>query len=275
MQTTRAQVDEFTVQKYTLVRRMIPEKDGVELLQYAIERSKTGTMKPDSGVPNTPAAYGDPYMEELLERLIPAVEKITSLRVFPTYSYFRVYKRGDVLKRHTDRKSCEVSVSLTLGYLSETAWPLWIEGPLGATAIEMNPGDAVVYRGIDCPHWREAFNGEFAAQVFMHYVDQNGPQAEWKFDKRRHIGKLPRHVSIVSTLAPAVLRSDRKLELKSGTAIPVDDLRSCIWKAFEADRPVVAIVDQLITKFGITRSEASIELMEFISVCEENSLLVY
>jgi len=26
------------------------------------------------------------------------------------------------------------------------------------------------------------------AQVFMHYVDANGPYAEWKFDKRPLLG---------------------------------------------------------------------------------------
>jgi hypothetical protein len=40
------------------------------------------------------------------------------------------------------------------------------------------------YRGVECPHWREPLNGDHVAQVFLHYVDQNGPYAEWKYDKR-------------------------------------------------------------------------------------------
>jgi hypothetical protein len=37
-------------------------------------------------------------------------------------------------------------------------------------------------------HWREEFKGTWQAQVFLHYVDQNGPHAEWKHDKREKLG---------------------------------------------------------------------------------------
>jgi PKHD-type hydroxylase len=34
-------------------------------------------------------------------------------------------------------------------------------------------------------HWRKKFKGEWQAQVFLHYVDADGPHKEWKFDKRQ------------------------------------------------------------------------------------------
>jgi PKHD-type hydroxylase len=46
-----------------------------------------------------------------------------------------------------------------------------------------------MYRGMDKWHWREPyFEGKWQAQVFLHYVDQNGPHAEWKYDKRESLG---------------------------------------------------------------------------------------
>ena len=65
----------------------------------------------DPQVPKTPAGYGDPAFDGLLEYLRPRVEKHSGLRLLPTYSYFRLYKRGDVLRRHHDRKACEKSQS--------------------------------------------------------------------------------------------------------------------------------------------------------------------
>ena len=126
-------------------------------------------------------------MDGLLVDLLPAAEKITQLQLFPTYSYFRVYHRGDVLAKHTDRPSCEISLSLCLGFQGEKPWPLMVESAGGSSAVELNPGDGLLYKGIECPHWREPLNGDFTAQVFLHYVDQNGPYAEWKFDKRSEL----------------------------------------------------------------------------------------
>ena len=144
-------------------------------------------MKPDGTAPGALSAAGDVFMDGLLIDLLPAAEKITQLQLFPTYSYFRVYHRGDVLAKHTDRPSCEISLSVCLGFQGEKPWPLMVEGAGGSSAVELNPGDGLLYKGIECPHWREPLNGDFTAQVFLHYVDQNGPYAEWKFDKRSEL----------------------------------------------------------------------------------------
>jgi hypothetical protein len=123
-------------------------------------------------------------MEDLLVSLLPHMENASGLSLYPTCSYLRIYKRGDALPRHTDRSACEISISLNLGYEAEAPWALWIEGPTGTASLSMQPGDGVLYRGIECPHWRDEFTGDRAAQVFLHYVDRNGPYAEWKFDQR-------------------------------------------------------------------------------------------
>jgi hypothetical protein len=138
----------------------------------------------DSWMPNTPSLRAEPQMEALLRDLVPEVEGSTGLKVYPTYSYFRVYKQGDVLKKHRDRPACEISVSLNLGMRGAHRWPLCIQGPLGSAEVLLDPGDALLYRGVECPHWREAFRGEHMAQAFLHYVDQNGPNTEHKYDKR-------------------------------------------------------------------------------------------
>jgi hypothetical protein len=64
--------------------------------------------------------------------------------------------------------------------------------------ILMNVGDAVLYRGMDKVHWRNKFEGDWQAQVFLHYVDADGKHADQKFDGRESLG-LPK--DMVQTLS--------------------------------------------------------------------------
>ena len=75
----------------------------------------------DEKVPKTLSHYGDMVMETLLQEVKPVMEKHTGLKLSETYSY-RIYKNGDVLHRHKDRYSCEISTTLNLGGES---WPIY------------------------------------------------------------------------------------------------------------------------------------------------------
>jgi hypothetical protein len=145
----------------------------------------------DVQVPHTPSGYGDPAFDGLLEFLRPQVEERCGLALYPTYSYFRLYKRGDVLRRHRDRPACEISVTVNLGQTPADPWPIHVEGAAGPYAAHLAPGDALLYRGCDCFHWRDAYRGARLAQVFLHYVDRNGPHAVEKFDRRKTLMRPP------------------------------------------------------------------------------------
>ncbi len=176
--------DLFARQKYVVWQSCLKDPQLSLLYRWACRRAETGTMFLDGTAPGAMSSAGDVFMDGLLMDLLPGAEEISRLKLFPTYSYFRLYHRGDVLARHTDRPSCEISLSVCLGYQAEKSWPLMVEGAAGISSIELAPGDALLYRGIECPHWRESLEGELMAQVFLHYVDQNGPYADWKYDKR-------------------------------------------------------------------------------------------
>ena len=144
----------------------------------------------DPQVPETYSHYSDIAMETLLEKLVEPMSKETGLNLIPTYSYARIYKKGDVLKRHKDRYSCEVSMTMNLG---GDTWPIYLE-PSGETdkegvKIDLEPGDALIYRGCEVEHWREAFEGENCGQVFLHYNDASGENAEEnRYDTRPFLG---------------------------------------------------------------------------------------
>ncbi len=181
----------FEANKYLAINGLIQDPLLLTAHRYALLQAQVGSMAiDDPQVPNTPSSYGDPLMETLLELLCPNVEQMTGLDLYPTYSYFRVYKNNDELKPHLDRPSCEISVTLNLGFKAPEPWPLCFRAGEIATQVDLHPGDAIVYRGCDIVHWRNSFVGEYNAQVFLHYVDQNGPCAEWKYDKRSRLGVL-------------------------------------------------------------------------------------
>ena len=148
-----------------------------------------GTFK-DKQVPGPYSHYGDMVMETLLVKVKPAMEELTGLDLLETYSFARFYEKGNVLKRHKDRKSCQISTTLNLG---GDPWPIYLE-PSGKKSkkdvkVDLKPGDMLVYKGCDLEHWRNKFTGNYCAQVFLHYNDRNSDQAEeWKFDKRMHLG---------------------------------------------------------------------------------------
>ena len=157
----------------------------------------------DSQVPYTYGQYADIAMETLLLKVQPVLEKHTDLKVVPTYSYFRIYKKGDLLARHKDRASCEVSCTLNLGgdpwsiYLDTSGQDFVIDkfknlvkpGAPKGIKINLKPGDMLIYRGDLCEHWRDYFNGENHAQVFLHYNNakrKNGVSNI--YDGRIHLG---------------------------------------------------------------------------------------
>ena len=157
----------------------------------------------DPQVPNSYAKYGDRLMETLLVKTIDVMQKKTGLKLVPTYSYTRLYRTGNILRRHKDRPSCEISTTLCLG---GDHWPIYLD-PTGADyvvdefknihrpgapkgiKVDLNPGDMLIYSGCDLEHWREPFKGKLCGQVFLHYNHADGQFAKTNlYDKRPMLG---------------------------------------------------------------------------------------
>ena len=144
----------------------------------------------DSQIPETYSHYADIVMETLLQKVKPIMEKESGVKLIETYSYARIYKKGDKLKRHKDRYSCEISTTM---YLGGDEWSIFLEpsGEKGKDGVEvkLETGDMLMYRGCELEHWREPFKGENCGQVFLHYNDASSENAEKnKFDTKPLLG---------------------------------------------------------------------------------------
>ena len=141
-------------------------------------------------IPHTFSCYSDIAMETLMFKCQPVMEKITGLKLTPAYTYARIYKKGDVLKRHKDRFSCEISTTMNL---AGDPWAIYLEPSgkegLKGIKVELKPGDMLVYSGCELEHWRNKFKGKEHIQAFLHYNNRQTPGAKDNmFDKRPHLG---------------------------------------------------------------------------------------
>jgi hypothetical protein len=186
-------IQEFQDKGYVHLKSFLPEHTCQELtieLKRLVAEQKTIN---DLQCPLSQAVHGVEAFDKLLETCLPYFEQASGLKLYPTYSYARLYnQQGEELKNHRDRPACEISATLTLGFEGDV-WSIYMGDDeaktINVSKINMAIGDAVMYRGCDKYHWREPYvEGQWQAQVFLHYVDANGPHAEWKYDKRESLG---------------------------------------------------------------------------------------
>jgi hypothetical protein len=210
----------FKKNKYTVIKQAISKDLAVFIANYfRMQKQVYDTCKvaryfspfeniignyenDQEQIPNTYSQYGNMAMETLILKIQPVMEKATGLKLYPAYTYARIYKKGDILKRHKDRFSCEISTTMNLG---GDDWPLYLspnenvgipdgkkittESKAKGIKVDLKPGDMMVYKGMELEHWREKFKGKECIQVFLHYNNRKTPGAKENiFDKRPHLG---------------------------------------------------------------------------------------
>ena len=153
--------------------------------------------------------YNYPPYKEVYYKIKNRVESIIGEDLYPTYYYDRFYFPGQELTKHTDRDSCEISVSVHIRSNLKDPWSFWIKGcdtynedksevieEGKVVSGDLNPGDGVIYKGCERPHWRETMPGVrrnkirkffgkeelFYHQIFFHYVLANGNRVHYVSD---------------------------------------------------------------------------------------------
>jgi hypothetical protein len=141
------------------------------------------------------------------------LEEAIGKKLYNTYYYDRFYNPGQSLSNHTDRPACEISVTVHIGSNISTPWPIWIKTPDTYDDVKkrtlvlkkgenrsviLNPGDGMIYKGCERPHWRDPMPTEYRKtwygkkiekeglyyhQVFFHYVLADGTRAHCANDR--------------------------------------------------------------------------------------------
>lgn len=179
---------------YLYIPHFISKWKATSLAKSFEEFSQKEQLGGDEQAPNSSSCYNFVDFTELLCDKVQHVSKIIGEKVFPTYVYGRIYRKGDDLKIHRDRDACEIS--LTVNLFQQEPWPIYVKTPRGETSkVYLQPGDAMVYLGCDAEHWRDELQDEKHTQVFLHYVRSRGPRAEFIFDAKNAFVKKVRSPS--------------------------------------------------------------------------------
>lgn len=136
--------------------------------------------------------YAPPACAFVMKRIQPVLEELLEEELIPSYWFSTTYHNKGWMNCHTDRPSCEVSV--TMNICGDSAWPIKLKDLQGnKQSIVTPPGDGVAYLGMTVPHWRSpmrSHDNDRFMQLFLHFVRKNGQYAEYAYDKNQKCYEL-------------------------------------------------------------------------------------
>ena len=180
-------VEYFEKNGYVVLKDALTKDQCTQLTKHMFDLLQQGKLVKDEQCPLSDAVYGDPIFDNILQKFAKPIGDSVGRTLLPTYTYARIYRPGEILKRHKDRPACEISATMTLGYNSKSIWPIFFDEEK-EIPVSLDVGELAVYKGCDIVHWRPPFKGEWHVQIFLHYVDANGPYKDHVKDGRRDYG---------------------------------------------------------------------------------------
>jgi len=209
--------EQFDKDGYIVVKDLWdPEELFVEVptmrgqVNYWGKREDQFNYQPLEGqVEGSLACYSRPQYRHIHSGIRRKLEKVIGKQLYNTYYYDRFYFAGQGLALHADRPACEISVSVHISTNLEEDWPLWIKTPDTyefpnnkgeiikpgeSRFVNLKPGDGMIYKGCERPHWRDPLvsrhtgdyfirklgqkDDTYYHQVFFHYVLADGFRAQ-------------------------------------------------------------------------------------------------
>jgi hypothetical protein len=193
-----------------LIEKFLPEDILNIYYSYCIFKFMNEHVNFDHQANSLAGVYSDFLSEVILDLSTPVIEKNVGKKLFPTYTFTRVYDKNSRLPVHTDRPACEYTVALCIGAApNNIPYDIFVgeedntsvyrylnnQGQYKRYKIEhkfsMLPNNALIFKGLEKLHWREECTHDHYITVFLHYVDQDGEYKEWAFDKRKELAKEP------------------------------------------------------------------------------------
>jgi hypothetical protein len=169
----------FRSQGYAPVGSLIHPFHIASLRRYYRHQLRSGKLRLGDGQsPLRYVSYNDPVCQFFHHQLTPAMSAFAGESLKPSYVYLASYQEGAVLEKHTDREQCDFSATFCLDYAPEprnaTPWPLRLHKKSGTLKVFQAIGDALLYRGCQLPHSRDALpEGQTSTSIFFHYVRQD------------------------------------------------------------------------------------------------------
>ena len=191
------------------IKEFLPKQISDICYSYCVLKfSNKNKFEIDSQTNSLIAEYSDYLMETIMQASVPVIEQNVGKKLWPTYSYLRIYDKDSDLPVHVDRPSCEYTVALCLGADPiNVPYEIFVGEEDDSSDYKyyddkkeykryridhkfaMLTNNAVIFKGMNKIHWREMCKHDHFITVFLHYVDQEGQYKEHKLDKRSMLGE--------------------------------------------------------------------------------------
>ena len=162
--------------------KLLSDEDCANATEYVLDLNRKklltseGPHRFSEENKHTKRLYMDPLFCALALQMQPLLEEGHGVKLYPTYTFTRLYLPGYTMHPHIDRPACELSSSLTIGYGGRShPWELYIEDD-DENEVEyiLEPGEGLLYRGQDYHHWRYPLDRGWQIQTFVHYIEIGG-----------------------------------------------------------------------------------------------------
>jgi hypothetical protein len=189
-------MSEFISKGWYYLPKIITKEEAIQIkyknLMGAI--GDLGSLKthydPERG--NVLTCYAPPACAFVMKRMQPVLEELLGEELIPSYWFSTTYHNKGWMNCHTDRPSCEISV--TMNICGDAKWPIKLKDLEGNKQSVVTPlGDGVAYLGTIVPHWRSpmrSHDNDRFMQLFLHFVRKNGPYSEYAYDKNQKCFQL-------------------------------------------------------------------------------------
>lgn len=154
--------------------------------RFIYRKNNLARIENEDGVSGSITRYNYPKYKDIFYYVKSVVETVIGERLYPTYYFDRFYFSETYLKKHIDRPSCEISVSMNISNTTGVDWPISFEHDGEIYDFTCDPGDCVLYKGMELPHWRNKLicpEGSYYHQIFFHYVRADGYYLQYAYDR--------------------------------------------------------------------------------------------
>ena len=176
--TTWTNNDEMEKSGYTIVRNLWDPEELYHPLPY--DRGQThymGSIDKFNHIPVDPEIEGSytrisyPQYQKIYTELRKKLEGIIGRKLSKTFYYDRFWFSGNQLKKHLGPAQGEIMVVISISTNLKRPWPFVIKTrdqytdknktailvPGTESAINLEPGDGIIFKGCERPHWRDTF----------------------------------------------------------------------------------------------------------------------
>lgn len=240
---------------YKVIKGYLPRETALELAQK-VRDSKDGDPEGSGGfIEGSCLDFGElPEMTAISLDNIGYLNKfIGGPKLLPTYTYTRIYEKGSVLPKHTDRSACEVSLSIHLDGDAPSKFHIRNKNKR-VISIDLEPGDAILYDGPNAEHWRDAYEGESYVQTFHHYVFSGG-KSEHQAGKT--YSSLGDYIKVYRGMVPpqvceyivGVISQDYSTRWEQAKTVdPTTDVRVCETLSLAHTDHIDSTINEYVTK---------------------------